>query len=113
MRRSVVKSASRTLEVLELFSERRRPLRLHEIYEHLDYPQSSATNLLKSMVVMGYLNYNRAARTYIPTSKVGSLGNWLPSFMYGHRTTCSSSTSSSWRRSTSSRCRPMRAACAC
>jgi len=84
MKRSVVKSASRTLEVLELFSEVRRPLRLHEIYEQLHYPQSSATNLLKSMVMMGYLNYNRGTRTYIPTSKVGSLGNWLSSFMYGH-----------------------------
>jgi DNA-binding IclR family transcriptional regulator len=83
MRRPVVKSASRTLEVLELFSEQRRPLRLHEIYEQLHYPQSSATNLMKSMVMMGYLNYNRATRTYIPTNKVGSLGNWLSSFMYG------------------------------
>jgi IclR family transcriptional regulator, KDG regulon repressor len=83
MRRPVVKSASRTLEVLELFSERRRPLRLHEIYEALDYPQSSATHLLKSMVKMGYVNYNRPTRTYLPTSKVNSLGNWLSSALYG------------------------------
>lgn len=82
MVRTVVKSAGRTLEVLEYFSDQRRPLRLHEIYEHLHYPQSSATNLLKSMVVMGYLNYNRIRRTYTPTSKVGALGSWLSSFMY-------------------------------
>lgn len=31
MRRATVKSASRTLEVLELFEEQRRPLRLKEI----------------------------------------------------------------------------------
>jgi IclR family transcriptional regulator, KDG regulon repressor len=83
MHRSVVKSASRTLEVLELFSEQRRPLRLHEIYEQLHYPQSSATHLLKSMLKMGYINYNRTTRTYLPTNKIYSLGNWLSSAAYG------------------------------
>lgn len=83
MRRPVVKSASRTLQVLELFSEQRRPLRLHEIYEQLDYPQSSATHLMKSMVAMGYVNYNRTSRTYLPTHKVSFLGSWLSSAAYG------------------------------
>lgn len=85
MRRTAVKSVSRTLEVLELFEEQRRPLRLKEIYELLDYPQSSATNLLKSMVMMGYLNYSRSTRTYLPTARVTALGRWLVSFMYGQR----------------------------
>lgn len=85
MRRNAVKSVSRTLEVLELFEEQRRPLRLKEIYELLGYPQSSATNLLKSMVMMGYLNYSRATWTYLPTGRVTSLGKWLFSFMYGQR----------------------------
>ncbi|WP_082472585.1 IclR family transcriptional regulator [Sphingomonas sp. Leaf357] len=82
MRRPVVKSASRALEVLDLFNEQRRPLKLQEIYELLDYPQSSATHLMKSMVHLGYLNYNRASRTYVPTCRVRSLGNWLSSAMY-------------------------------
>ncbi len=84
MRRPVVKSASRALEVLELFNEQRRPLKLQEIYELLDYPQSSATHLMKSMVQLGYMNYNRAARTYVPTCRVRGLGNWLSSAMYGN-----------------------------
>jgi DNA-binding IclR family transcriptional regulator len=83
MRRTAVKSASRTLEVLELFQEEQRPLRLNEIYHLLEYPQSSCTNLLKSMVMMGYLNYNRATWTYLPTGKVASLGNWLYNFLFG------------------------------
>lgn len=83
MTRSVVKSASRTLQVLELFSEHRRPLRLHEICENLHYPQSSATHLMKSLLRLGYVNYNRATRTYLPTNKVGSLGNWLTSVAFG------------------------------
>ncbi|MBY8822635.1 IclR family transcriptional regulator [Sphingomonas colocasiae] len=80
MKRKPVKSASRTFEVLELFRDRRQPLRLNEIYSALGYPQSSTTNLLKSMVIEGYLNYNRATRTYLPTLQVASLGSWL----YGH-----------------------------
>lgn len=82
MIRRTVKSASRTLEVLELFAEQRRPMRLHEIYTALDYPQSSATNLLKSLVIMGYVNYNRLTRTYLPTMRVGALGSWLPGYIY-------------------------------
>lgn len=71
--------------MLELFEEKRRPLRLHEIYEALGYPQSSATNLLKSMVMMGYLNYSRTTWTYLPTARVATLGKWLFQFMYGQR----------------------------
>jgi DNA-binding IclR family transcriptional regulator len=82
MQRTAVKSASRTLEVLELFQEEQRPLRLNEIYQMLGYPQSSCTNLLKSMVMKGYLNYNRATWTYLPTGKVTALGNWLYGFLF-------------------------------
>ncbi len=84
MRRPVVKSASRALEVLELFNEQRRPLKLQEIYEKLSYPQSSATHLMKSMVQLGYVNYNRTLRTYVPTCRVRSLADWLTSAIYGH-----------------------------
>lgn len=80
MKRRPVKSASRTFEVLELFRDLRKPLRLNEIYPALGYPQSSTTNLLKCMVIDGYLNYNRTTRTYLPTLQVASLGSWL----YGH-----------------------------
>lgn len=77
MQRGTVKSASRTIQVLELFQQKKRPLRLNEIYRELNYPQSSATNLLKSLVVAGYLNYNLSTMSYLPTLKVSSLGSWL------------------------------------
>ncbi len=82
MERRTVKSTMRTFEVLELFETQRRPLRLQEVHQALGYPQSSATNLLKSMVLSGYLNYNRSTRTYLPTTKVSTLGSWLPSFIH-------------------------------
>lgn len=76
-----VKSALRTFEILELFAERRTPLHLHEIHTTLGYPQSSTTHLLKSMVRMGYLNYNRENRAYLPTTRVSMLGSWLPGYI--------------------------------
>lgn len=82
MQRFAVKSASRTFEVLEFFKEQRRPMRLNEIYTALGYPQSSTTNLLKSMVITGYLNFNRKTRMYIPTMRVSDLGSWLPSYIH-------------------------------
>ena len=81
MLRKAVKSATRTFEVLELFAERRRPLALNEIYTVLGYPQSSTTNLLKSMVMMGYLNYSRSKRTYQPTMRLASLGSWITGYI--------------------------------
>ncbi len=81
MQRRAIKSALRTFEVLELFAERRKPLHLNEIYTVLGYPQSSTTNLLKSMVLLGYLNYNRVTRTYLPTQRVGALGSWISSYI--------------------------------
>ncbi|WP_017672745.1 helix-turn-helix domain-containing protein [Blastomonas sp. AAP53] len=81
MSQPAVKSALRTFEVLELFVERRTPLHLHEIHTTLGYPQSSTTALLKSMVMMGYLNYDRDHRTYLPTTRVSQLGNWLPDYI--------------------------------
>jgi DNA-binding IclR family transcriptional regulator len=81
MQRRAVKSAMRTFEVLELFAERRCPMHLNEIYTALGYPQSSTTNLLKSMVIMGYLNYNRKTRTYLPTMRTNSLGSWIAGYI--------------------------------
>lgn len=43
---------------------------------------SSATDLLKSTVLMGYLNSNRATMTYLLTMRVSALGNCLPQTAY-------------------------------
>ena len=83
MRRDPIKSAARTLEVLELFHEQRTPLRLKYIFERLSYPQSSTTSLLKSMVMLGYLNYDRPTRTYFPTPRIAALGDWINHYVYG------------------------------
>src|SRR5262245_65659377 len=77
MRRAPVKSAARVLAIFEFFNERREPLSLKEITQRLGYPQSSTTVLLKSLIVLGYLNYDRKSRTYLPSLKLATLGSWI------------------------------------
>ena len=77
MHRAPVKSAARVLEIFEFFNERKGPLSLKEITDRLGYPQSSTTVLLKSLIVLGYVNYDRKSRTYLPSLKLASLGAWI------------------------------------
>jgi DNA-binding IclR family transcriptional regulator len=73
----VVKSAARTLAVLELFEELRAPANARHIGEKLRLPISSTSMLLRSMVALGYLSYDQRTRTYLITMRVAALGNWL------------------------------------
>lgn len=73
----VVKSAVRTLEILEYFDEVRHPLNVVGVATGLGYPQSSTAALLRSLTSMGYLRYNRSERTYMPTDRVPFLGSWI------------------------------------
>lgn len=79
----VVKSAGRAFQILELFDVLRRKATLTEISELLQYPQSSTTMLLRSLVSLGYLNYDKDARTYITSSRVALLGKWASSMLVG------------------------------
>ncbi len=74
---TIVKSAERALLVLELFAIWRRGASASEVEAALDMPQSSTSVLLRSLVDMGYLDYNRADRTYWPTVRVAMLGDWM------------------------------------
>ncbi len=80
---TVVKSAERAFAVLELFETERRPLGLSDVTARLGWPTSSAAALLKSLVVLGYLEYDRARRTYNPTMRIAVLGRWVPESLFG------------------------------
>ena len=82
MSKAQVKSAMRSFEVLEYFKLSQQGRSLSEIASDLGYPLSSTTVLLKTMVKMGYLNYDRARRVYFPTPKVTSLGDWIPRALF-------------------------------
>lgn len=83
MQNSQVKSATRAIEILEYFKRVRQPRAMSEIAVALGYPQSSTTVLLKTLVTLGYLNFDRSDRLYFPTPKVTSLGDWIPRALFG------------------------------
>jgi DNA-binding IclR family transcriptional regulator len=74
---STIKSVGRVFEVLELFEKLREPLTSIKVGRHLNYPASSALALLKSMVALGYLSFDRIDRTYFPTVRLTLLGQWV------------------------------------
>jgi DNA-binding IclR family transcriptional regulator len=79
-----VKSARRVFEVLEFFTARRPQANAKEVAEALGYPQSSTSELLRSLVNLGYLNCSR--RIYRPSVRVALLGSWiLPSLFRNGR----------------------------
>ncbi len=80
---SPIKSAVRVLEVLAFFGQHRAPMSLKQIAEHLNYPASSATVLLKNLTALGYLSYDRETRTYFPTLRVAALGDWISHALFG------------------------------
>ncbi|EQA96618.1 DNA-binding IclR family transcriptional regulator [Sphingobium wenxiniae] len=82
----MVKSAGRVLEILEYFDDLQRHSTVMEIADSLGYPQSSTSALLRSLVGMGYLNYDPHARTYITSSRVALLGNWVNSQFFAEGT---------------------------
>ena len=72
-----VKSANRSLQLFEIFASVRKPLTVSEVVELLEMPQSSASELLMSLVGLGYLEHYREERTYFPTLRVSMLGRSL------------------------------------
>jgi len=80
---STIKTARRIFEVLEYFEDVQRPISLKELANRYDYPTSSAAALLKSMVALGYLSYDGYNRTYMPTMRIGQMGAWLSSGIFG------------------------------
>ncbi|MEO0821530.1 MAG: IclR family transcriptional regulator [Pseudomonadota bacterium] len=73
---TAVKSAVRTLRILELFSAASGPLALAEVARRLDLPKSSAHVLIATLVAEGYLEpAGRGA--YILAEGLGGPGGWV------------------------------------
>jgi DNA-binding IclR family transcriptional regulator len=79
---SAVKSARRAFEILEAFDRHRRPMALKEMLDDLGYPASSGSALMKSLVSLGYLDYDRDRRTYFPTMRIAALGAWVQGALF-------------------------------
>ena len=80
---SVVKSTGRTMQILEFFDHHQAPANIAQVARALDYPQSSTSEIMRSLNVLGYLAYNNADRTFVPTSRVRFLGSWVLGQLHG------------------------------
>ena len=83
MTRAAVKSVRRAFDVLELFGRERRPLSLKEVCRAFGYAPSSGAALMKSLVAVGYLDYDRRTRSYFPTMRLAVLGQWIEGALFG------------------------------
>ncbi|MDG9967975.1 IclR family transcriptional regulator [Achromobacter mucicolens] len=68
-----VKLVARTLELLELFAQTRRPMPLTELAQGLGAPMSSCLALVRTLVARGYLYEVRRRAGYYPTAKLHGL----------------------------------------
>jgi DNA-binding IclR family transcriptional regulator len=80
---AIVKSAARVFDVLEMFDRERRPLTLKAVRGRLKLAPSSGAAILKSLVTLGYLDYDRGTRSYFPTMRLALLGQWVPGALFG------------------------------
>lgn len=83
MKRDLSRSIKRTLEVLEYFDADHPAVTVNEISRALGYPQSSTSILLKSLAELGYVNYDKATRTYRPSARVALLGRSVRPYLFG------------------------------
>ena len=70
---SVVKSAHRVLRIFEYFDEIERPAAMTEIARRLNYPPSSTSALLKSLVELGYLDHGWCAFAAVDNVTFGKI----------------------------------------
>jgi IclR family transcriptional regulator, KDG regulon repressor len=78
-----IKSAMRTLALLEHFRRTKAPASVTEITAALGIPQSSTSVLLKSLVALNYLEYDSETRRFLPSYRVALLGDWIQRARFG------------------------------
>lgn len=76
-RRSLSRSATRALDVLEYFGEARRPLRAVEIAKALGLHASTTDQLLKTMVDSAHLVFDARTKAYAPSHRLARFGAWV------------------------------------
>ena len=74
MATDAVKTADRTLDLLEAFARIKEPLSLSELARPLDCPVSSCHGLIRTMKARGYLYGLQHRRQYYPTRRLLNIG---------------------------------------
>ncbi len=70
----LVKSASRTLSIIEYIAKSAKPPNFTAILQHLDIPKSSLSLLLHELVQNDYLDFDADTRVYYPGLKLIQIG---------------------------------------
>lgn len=78
-----VKSATRTIDILEYFATVNRPVRTCEISEAIGVPNSSADEILRTLAVKGYLSFNKRTKHYVPSYKIVGLVQAIEQRFFG------------------------------
>lgn len=76
-RRSLSRSATRALDVLEYFGQVRRPLRAIEIARRFSLHPSTVNQLLKTMVESAHLTFEAGTKTYLPSPRLARFASWM------------------------------------
>lgn len=71
------RSATRALDVLELFGRMQRPLRAIEISQALGTHSSTTNQLLKTMVGSAHLVFTARDKTYLPSPRLAEFAGWI------------------------------------
>jgi DNA-binding IclR family transcriptional regulator len=82
-RRSLSRSATRALDVLEYFGVVGRPLRAVEIAHALSLHASTTDQLLKTMVDSAHLVFEARSKLYYPSPRLVRFGGWLTKSYFG------------------------------
>lgn len=83
MASTISKSVGRAFEILESFRDSQEPATASDLTRRLKYPHSSGVAVLKILVQLGYLNYDRIKKAYFPTQRVHKMGVWVQSALIG------------------------------
>lgn len=75
--RSLSRSATRALDILEYFGEMRRPVRAIEVARRFDLHPSTVNQLLKTMVASAHLTFEAATKTYLPSPRLTRFSSWM------------------------------------
>jgi len=76
-RRSLSRSATRALDVLEFFGQARRPLRAIEVSKALGLHPSTTNQLLKTMVESAHLAFDARSKSYLPSHRLARFSAWI------------------------------------
>ena len=78
-----VKSAMRTVEILEYFASVSQPVRTCEISSALDIPNSSVDDILRTLTTRGYVSFNRRTKRYAPSYKIVCMAQAIERGFFG------------------------------